>query len=351
MAARALPSLSHMAGPLFREPLAASPAVLRLLRAVPLGRDPRAPRPIRRRPSSAANAQLLLVGCNGIPSRCYEPLLWRIRDLGDFSTEPFEVSGLAGEDWNRAVDGVVKAALRARLRAEDAGGAPVVGFGHSLGGALMYAAAARSEGAFDHVVLFDAPMFHPYKRCAMLAMQRLGLMDLVPLVASAGRRRGAFASHEDFAEYVLQRDLYQSFHPEVIDAILADGAVEGDEDAGDASLEVRFGFSPEAEAQYYRSTPTDLHRGLGAWVGQYEAAGCHGTFVYSREHQVIHPMDVAYLRKTLRGPGGAALDFQACAGDHFLPLQDPDGVAEMVVKVVEQFFDAARPDDDEPRAA
>ena len=111
---------------------------------------PRRLRRLRRLASTlrpAPNVHVHLVGCNGVPSAAYEPLLARLRASGAVaSTSVTEVHGLLPlddadprpADWTACVDAVARDAAAARALVGDGPGARVVGFGHSMGGALVY---------------------------------------------------------------------------------------------------------------------------------------------------------------------------------------------------------------------
>lgn len=288
-----------------------------------------------------------LVGCNGVPSASYAPLLARL-PVG--STSFTEVGHLADVNWHRSIDAV--AADAARLRREKGPGTPVVAFGHSMGGALVYAAAVRAahpEETFERVLLFDPPLFRPSIRLAMLALQRSRLFALHPLPRAARRRPPAFDSREEAEAFVRRRRLYQSFHPEVLAAFLGDGIVP----VGQGSA-VRFLFRPEDEVQYFMSTPTDLSRwALGeTWMGQYDAARCPGECLYSTHFEFNAEANVRYLQDTLRwrrppdlagegaGEGEEEVPFQFAGKDagHFQPLVDPDDVASWITTFLAKHY-------------
>ena len=96
-----------------------------------------------------------LVGCNGVPSSCYTPLLQRLeqRAGGEGARQRFavastsfsDVHGEAGETWDGAIEKIVADTTHVRERLSP--DVPIVGFGHSMGGALVYAAATRCVAA------------------------------------------------------------------------------------------------------------------------------------------------------------------------------------------------------------
>ena len=105
---------------------------------------------------AARQVHVLWCGCNGVPSSVYRPLLARLQQpqrlslsggaisvaSTSFASPHLHFSG-DGAGWGAALSHVADAAERAR----DVSGLPVVGIGHSLGGALIYGAAGRTASA------------------------------------------------------------------------------------------------------------------------------------------------------------------------------------------------------------
>ena len=298
-----------------------------------------------------------LCGCNGMPAVAYQPLLDR---LGVGSTSFTEVGHLADRDWHRSIDAVVADVQSVKGTLEP--GRRLVGFGHSLGGALTYAAAVRSRDTYDAMLIFDPPMFRPLLRAAMFALQRSGsLFDLHPLIKGIRKRPATFPSRQAAKEFLQKKRLYRSMHPDVINAYVRHALVDDPDQEGDAC---RFLFGPEEEASFIRSTPTELFKSglLGEeWMGQYDAAHCPGTLIYSSRHEFNAEANVDYLKSTLRyydsgsdptssgsGSGSGSgtsssassssasgstrpLEFRGEDVSHFHPLVDPDQMAEWII--------------------
>jgi pimeloyl-ACP methyl ester carboxylesterase len=236
---------------------------------------------------------------------------------------------------------------------EDGLDLPIVGFGHSMGGAVVYAAAARSPESFSFVSLFDPPMFRPSIRAAMLLLNLTGLFHFHPLVQATKRRPASFATVEDAHEFIKSRRLYGTlFHPEVLEAFLEHGLVQQTGAVATGGSGVAFAFSPEAEAMFYRSTPTDLlHSWLRpsvlpslSWIGQYDTAHCPGELIFSSRHDFNSKANVDYLRGVLRcyndshdpatsttsSPGTTPFRFIGEDVNHFHPLIDPREMATWI---------------------
>ena len=308
-----------------------------------------------------------LVGCNGVPSACYAPLLQRPEHLssgdrldhlpgGDgrgerragsrprrlrvTSTSFSDVHKEAGHSWEGAINKIE--ADVARVRARVGPDTPVVGFGHSMGGAMIYAAATRQCG-FSWISLYDPPMFRPLLRLGMLGLRRSGLWNAHPLVRSALRKPAAFCNRSEAHEYVDSRRLYgKLFAPEVRASFKEHGIVATDPEQRqppcDESGPVAFAFTPEQERLFYVSTPSELFaRGsvLGKLIGdtsigQYDASRCPGELIFSSRHEFLAAADVQYLRGVLRCSSGVPFRFVPKDAGHFHPLCDPDDVADWI---------------------
>ena len=273
------------------------------------------------------------VGGNGFPSRCYAPLLRRLRDdHGVHTTAVTDVHTHASPaSWAAAIAAVAEdvAADRERLGPD----ALIVGAGHSLGGALQYAAsaqpAAAAPAAVDRLWMFDPPMFRPLARAGMLALQRLGAFDVLPIARFANKKPRQFDTRRDAEQFVRGRRFYQAFAPEMLEAFLADGIVS-DGGGGGGGGAARFRFCPEAELNFFRSTPADIP-GFAPFVGQYgRSRAASGTYIYSTRHEFAAAADVAYLKRQLQDATGAALRFEALDVGHSFPLEDPAATAAML---------------------
>ena len=281
------------------------------------------------------------VGCNGVPSACYSPLLERI---GVASTSYTEVCTLAGGDWHAPINRIVADVAAAKQRVGP--DVEVVGFGHSMGGAMLYAASTRSTDTMSRLLVFDPPMFRPTLRALMLALQVTGLFEWHPLVRAARKRPTSFASRKEAEAFVASRRLYASFHPDILAAFLARGLVEDGSVAGEGGQgRTAFLFTPDNEADIFRSTPSDLHTSAGGpWgrgMGQYAPSHCEsGVFMYSTRHEFNAKANVDWLRGALCATGGVAGAAAAEGGrpfffdgrdvGHFHPLTDPDETAHWV---------------------
>ena len=191
------------------------------------------------------------------------------------------------------------------------GTAPVVGVGHSSGGAALVLAESLRSGTFASLVLiepiipgppFDRVEHHPL---AVLAEKRRRRFESAAAAADAYRGRGPFA---DWDERALQAYVRGGFVP--------------DEEGG-----VRLACRREDEAEFYRS------------------ANQHGG--YDRLHELTTPTAVLYgASSTDLGPGffahlgekirGAQVE-EIDPGSHFVPMERPGVIAQRVAAAVSEY--------------
>lgn len=146
---------------------------------------------------------------------------------------------------------------------------PVIGVGHSFGGAIMCCAASRRPDLFKKLVLVDPPMFRPaYRSLAYVASSLLDAKLWHPLVAGAARRRNWWKTRDAARAYLRTRGIFAQMHPDSLDAFIQHALVEATEERGETEGTkgagetrrhgVRLLFPPEAEAAIFESFPLEL---------------------------------------------------------------------------------------------
>lgn len=245
-----------------------------------------------------------LIGCNGVPSACYEPLLRRLENHG-VSTSTTEIHDCEG-NWFRAYAKVENAPVPSDRR--------LVGFGHSMGGTCLLRAAQRTR-RYDQILLWDPPLFGVWSRLALRLAQATGVVHWAPTVRKWRRRRSDFGSRDEVRAYVESKEFYRRFHPDVLAAFLALGVRD------DGS----WVFSPADEARFFVTTPTDL---VIPSHGVYAATALpEGVLWISTEFEFLRPRDARYLAATF----GKALHIETTDQSHFHPLHDPDDLAARII--------------------
>ncbi|MCP3935298.1 MAG: alpha/beta hydrolase, partial [Actinomycetia bacterium] len=201
--------------------------------------------------------------------------------------------------WRGMADDVTAAVARM-------GSAPIVGVGHSMGGAAILLAELARPGLFEAAYLYEPivlpPEFHVGRREN-------------PMIEPARRRRPTFPSKKDALDRYLSRPPLNQLRLDSLAAYVEHGFVPTDDG------EVRLACEPEHEARTFdaddKVTFDDIHGldlRLMVAAGVPESGGGPADFAPHAAQAVP----------------GAHLSLHDEIG-HFGPLEDPDGVAGEII--------------------
>lgn len=247
---------------------------------------------------------LLLAHATGFHARAYLPMAAHL-------APPYHVVGYDARghgDTERPPDWAVDW-MRYGDDAEAVAGAvsgPLVGFGHSMGGAALLMAAHRRPDRFEALVLYEPIVIPPRPDAA----ERPNA-----LAVGARRRRATFPSIEDAVANFASKPPLNAFDPAALDAY------------------VRYGVRPERDGVRLKCDPEHEAR-------TFDQGGVHRTWDLLGD--ITLPVTV------IGGRGGDGDDVPAAiAGpiaerlprgryvlepslDHFGPFTDPERVAELI---------------------
>lgn len=245
---------------------------------------------------------LLIAHATGFCAGAYRPLAARLAERFHVWAVDFRVHGdsTAPTDgdltWRGMADDV--------LAVVDAlGGGPVLGFGHSMGGACLMGAELRAPGTLRSAYLYE-PIIVPEDFDAQPGGN--------PLADSARRRRPGFASRLDALARYAGRPPLGAFRADALAAYVEHGFA----DAPDGSVVLK--CEPEREAAVFEAAGKPRIADMGA---------------------IATPTVVAF---GARDPGPGPADFAPVVADtlpsatlwryahlgHFGPFQDPETIAE-----------------------
>jgi pimeloyl-ACP methyl ester carboxylesterase len=257
---------------------------------------------------------LLFSHATGFHGRCYLPLAHALADR--FHGVAFDYRGHGDTPlpsdpdgrtihWDRYADDAQAVATELRRRE----GRPIVGFGHSMGGACLLMAALRDGTLFDRLVLFEPIVFPPPDPSAPPHDNRLA--------NGARRRRSTFASYEAAIESYGSRPPLGGFTPDALDAY------------------VRFGFSPGEDGQVHLKCDPETE------ARTFEHSATHET--WERLPDIALPVLVVSGRIEEDQPSGVAgaiaerLPHATLVVrddlDHFGPMTHPGEVASLIADV------------------
>jgi pimeloyl-ACP methyl ester carboxylesterase len=206
-------------------------------------------------------------------------------------------------DWNRFGDDALAVLALAELSAE-----PVVGIGHSMGGAALVMAEVERPGTFAAMFLFEPVI--PSTAMGVVAPGANFLAN------GAARRRRAFPSRpEALANYASKPPL-NALDPDALTAYVEYGFVEQPD--GTVALACR----PEDESQTFLNVPTEL-------FGRLDEVTCPVAIGLGDDKigASIFAEDIAAAL-----PQGHLERFRGL--NHFAPLQDPARVAVAIIDLM-----------------
>lgn len=250
---------------------------------------------------------LLLSHATGFHGRCYLPIATALGDR--FHSWTFDYRGhgdtAAAEqpvDWDRYGDDAEAVSTDV---AADSG--PLVGFGHSMGGACLLMTAHRRPQVFQRLVVFEPIVFPPTVSPAASQADN-------SLAAGARRRRVSFPSFAAASANFASKPPLSAFSPDALDAYVRYGFAEQPD--GTVQLKCR----PETEASTF------------------ETGGNHHTWALLAE--ITIPVLVVAGRPQETQPSRVAADIAGALPngsylqldhlDHFGPMTAPDEIAEII---------------------
>lgn len=254
--------------------------------------------------------RLILFGVgNGFPPPLYAPLLQplteraRVISLLPRALWPQPQPLSATRSWLDIV-----ADVRAGMRTHHLAGAVVMG--HSGGAIVSLVAAAEDPAMFRALVLLDPTIFVPPVLWRLGRMRAAGLVDQMPLVASAARRRSRFDSIDEAVTFWSGRSLFQDW-PEVLVRWYAENVLQP---ALEGGFELR--WSPAWESHYYATILTSTWR----YVGRLRAHDLPILILRGETSTTYLPDAAAMMRRVL--PKAAHVEIRGHG--HLFPLTAAD---------------------------
>lgn len=278
------------------------------------------------------NRPIHIAGANGFPIALYRPLMHRLsRELAvrmPFASETDIRASVCGTDvfghikhypdWTGMVDHLVRS-----IEARRAG--PVVGIGHSLGGALMGCAASQRPDLFHKLILIDSPYFSLPKRmvwAAGLCLPADFIRRIHPLVLMAAKKPDAWSSKEEAKSYFKSKKIFQKFDPEVLNIFLEECVV------GNGSGGAQLLFPVREECDVYMKVPSEIrlfktrkHFGMHEFPHK-------ADFFFSKDHHIIEWHDIAWIKRF----DNKNITFREYKGSHFWPFDNPDHCAATIAE-------------------
>jgi pimeloyl-ACP methyl ester carboxylesterase len=258
------------------------------------------------------DAPLLIAHATGFHGRAYTQLAEALAD--DHNVYAHDVRGHGATalptgwtvDWRGYGDDATAAALA--IGAD--GDRRVVGFGHSLGGALLLMAADRHPGLFRKLVLYEPVIFPPSDEQYDPGQS--------PLAQGARRRRREFDSFRHAIENFASKPPMNAFDPAALADYVYGGFRPVDPDAPEGP--VVLACTPEHESATYAASHES-----GLWE-RLPRIGIE-TVVLGGRPEATNPPSLFAEPVADRLPAGRYVE---TALDHFGPFTHPAAVAALV---------------------
>lgn len=208
-------------------------------------------------------------------------------------------------------------------------GMPLVGVGHSFGGAALLKAELAQPGTFAALVLSE-PILFP---------NDVNPDDRAALADRARKRRAQWSSREDARSFFESRPMFQAWHPAALAGYLEGGLVERKSEggAGGENNVVHLACSPDSEAACYggagRSIFAELSRVECPVTILVGATSKHLDNVAIDNESAASMTTSDYFQSlSKRLPRGSVIVLEHSG--HFHPQERPDAVAQVVDKAV-----------------
>ena len=258
---------------------------------------------------------VLLSHATGFHAHCWEPVATTLcrrhrvmgldhRGYGDAArVDPATI------EWKQYGDDALAAAEYLFAASEQQ---PIIGVGHSMGGASLLMAAHRAPSLFSALVVFEPIVFPPPRDDTPRPDN--------PLAGGARKRRSRFPSFDAALENFASKPPMATFHPVAREAYVRHGFYETSE--GDIELKCL----PEHEARTYETGGTS-----GAWDDL--ASITTPVWVVSGAPAPFQPSSFAVLVAE-QLPHATYIQFDELG--HFGPLEQPELLATLVENVASQ---------------
>lgn len=240
---------------------------------------------------------------NGFSSRCYSYLF---ELLAPIKFEYVDVLGLTNTPEALTMHTLAEEYI-AFIEAK--GETSIIGLGHSLGGAILYLAAAKRPDLFKKLILIEPILFGPYKRIPIAFFNAIGKGDALGPAKKAMHRKTEFDSRNHAKNYLSEKSFFKEFDTRSFEDYITFG-LKPKED------KVTLSIPAAIELAVFRSTLTKIPS---------VSNKIEKVFIYGNRSDTIWPSDVKYWRNKIQNVVINEFD-----GTHMFPLEQPIKTAQLL---------------------
>lgn len=190
---------------------------------------------------------------------------------------------------------------------------PVIGIGHSFGGAVTFLAAAIRPDLFKHLILLDPVIFSTEKRLCIWLAKKLGLWKRYGLVKKASRRRHKFSGTEEVSRSLSHKPLFKNFEKRCFQDYLEHGFIPSE-------TGVELAFKKNIEADIIYNIVLRIPKVCN---------NVSGTVIYGEKSDTFHKSDLRWWNRN--NPLFETISVNA---GHLFPLELPELTAKTINKII-----------------
>ncbi|MBU2862804.1 alpha/beta hydrolase [Reinekea forsetii] len=251
---------------------------------------------------------------NGIPSASYQTMFdqlsdhYRLCQLPLFSHhDDYPVT----DNWPKLKEQLIHSIERQASE-------PIIGVGHSLGGALNLMASIERPDLFKAVVMLDVPSLSRFESIMVRAAKKIGQMDRITPAGRTKNRRTHWPDRNSALDYFKSRKMFTNFHPQCLEDYISSALRETD------NGELELGYELDIELAIYRTVPHNLA------ASRKQIKVPTGVLVGNSTNTVTDNQYQRMIKKV-------GLQGQKVEGTHMFPLEYPidtaNNIHQMLVKM------------------
>jgi len=196
---------------------------------------------------------------------------------------------------------------------------PIIAVGHSMGGTVSAVLAARFPELVSILVLIEPGFMPPLWRPFVYFAQKSGLSMHVPFVTSVTKRNKSWNEKTDALDNLISKGPFKSWRRKILEDYLD----QGTKTLEDSTIELL--CDPLWEGKILATAP------VGIW-SEVSKIKCPTLVVYGEKSKTFLPSVSVKLKKIL--PHVSMIKMSNTG--HFIPMEEPEKLAEIVSEFVER---------------